>query len=227
VKAPIEMPTLYVAQQQFEPQRIDAQAPEASGRIGGVQVGFPLWGGVWTLSQMPEDNSDEWRAFLRGIRGATRRFVGRDLTRQFPKLYPDGFGAFGTFTGQASSWSQITNSDGDCLLTLHLGSDAAGLELSQGDYVDFRYNATETAISGLAWRAIVAVTAGGTADGSGNLTVTVEPPIPSAVPGSAIAHIDETGCVMVIDVQNSNLGPVDRLYSIQGGQIVGVQDIRS
>lgn len=227
MKAPVEMPTMYVAQQQFEPQRVDYMSPEASGRVNGVQAGFPLWGGVWTLGRMPEDNSDEWRAFIRGMRGATRRFIGRDLTRQYPKEYPDGFGAFGAFTGAASSWSQSINSDGDCRLTLHLGAAAAGLVLSQGDGIDFRYSATETAVSGLAWRALVAVTAPGTANGSGDVTVTVEPPIPDAVPGSAVAHLDQPGVTMALIVDQTSFGPVDRLYSIQGGQITGVQDIRS
>jgi hypothetical protein len=217
MKAPIEMPTMYVAQQQFEPQRVDFGAPEASGRLGGVQAGSTLWSGVWTLGRMPEANSDEWRAFLRTIRGATRRFIGRDLARQYPKLYPDGFGAFGAFTGAASTWSESINSDGDSAVTLHLGAAAAGLVLSVGDYIDFRYSASETAI----------VTVGATANGSGDVTVTVEPPIPAAVPSDAIAHIDQPGVTMVLDLQSSNVGPVDRLYSINGGQIVGVQDIRS
>jgi len=227
VKAPIEMPTDYVAQQQFELQRIDYSAPEASGRIGGVQAGFPLWSGVWTLGRMPEDDSDDWRSFVTGLRGATRRFIGRDLARQYPKEYPDGFGAFGAFTGAASSWSSTIDANDDCQLTLHLGVDAAGLILSKGDGIDFRYTTTETSISGLAWRVFVRVTAGGTADGSGDVTVTVEPPIPDAVPGSAVAHLDQPGCIFTLVTDQTSLGPIDRLYSIQGGQITGIQDIRA
>jgi hypothetical protein len=220
------MPTMYVALQQFELQRIDYSAPEASGRVAGVQAGFPLWGAVWTLGRMPQENSDEWRAWVAGQRGATRRFIGRDLARQYPREYPDGFGAFSGFTGAASSWSEAINSDGDSRLTLHLGASAAGLILSQGDGIDFRYNATETAIAGLAWRAFVRVVTGATANGSGDITVTVEPPVPSAVPGSAVAHIDEPGCTMALVTDQTSLQAVDRLYSITGGQITGVQDIR-
>lgn len=226
MKAPVAMPTLYVASQQFEVQRIDYGAPEASGRIGGVQAGFPLWSGVWTLGRMPQDNSDEWTSWLAGLRGATRRFIGYDLARLYPKLYPDGFGAFGAFTGAAASWSETINSDGDSLLTLHLGAAAAGLVLSQRDYVDFRYTATESSVAGLAWRALVRVTQGATADGSGDVTVTVDPPVPSAVPGTAVAHLDQPGCIMALVASQTSLGAVDRLYSITGGQIAGVQDIR-
>lgn len=227
MKAPISMPTNYVAQQSFEIQRVDFVSPEASGRLNGVQAGFPLWGAIYTLGRMPQANSDEWQAFGRNLRGATRRFIAYDLTRLYPRDYPDGFGAFGAFTGAASSWSQTINSDGDARLTLNLGAAAAGLVLNQGDNIDFRYNATETAVSGLAWRALVSVTAAATANGSGTLTVTVEPPVPDAVPGSAVAHLDQPGCVMALVVDQSNFGPKDRLYSINGGQLVGIQDIRS
>jgi hypothetical protein len=227
MKAPVEMPTMYVAQQSFELQRVNYTAPTADGRVGGVQAGFPLWSAVYTLGRMPEDNSDEWRAFIADQRGGIRRFIGRDLARQYPKLYPDGFGDFGTFTGAASSWSQTINSDDDARLTLHLGADAAGLVLSFGDGIDFRYDATETAISGIAWRSFSRVTSGGTADGSGDVTVTVEPPIPDAVPSDAVAHLDQPGCVMTIVADQTNFEPIDRLYSVKGGQVVGVQDLRS
>jgi hypothetical protein len=227
MKAPVEMPTMYVAQQSFEPQRVNFTAATADGRAGGVQAGFPLWSAVYTLGRMPEENSDEWRAFISDQRGGIRRFIGRDLARQYPREYPDGFGAFGAFTGAASSWSQTVNSDDDARLTLHLGSAAAGLILSQGDYVDFRYNATETAISGIAWRGLTRVTLGATADGSGDITVTVDPPVPDAVPSDAIAHLDNPGCIMTIVADQTSFEPVDRLYSVRGGQIVGIQDIRS
>ena len=227
MKAPIEMPTLYVAAQAFELQRVNYTAPTADGRVGGVQAGFPLWSAIWTLGRMPEDNSDEWRGFISDQRGGIRRFIGRDLARQYPKLYPDGFGDFGTFTGAAASWSQTISSDDDAQLTLNLGADAAGLILSKGDGIDFRYDATEDAIAGIAWRAFARVTLGGTADGSGAVTVTVEPPIPDAVPSDAVAHLDQPGCVMTIVADQTNVEAIDRLYSIRGGQIVGVQDLRS
>lgn len=227
MKAPIDMPTMYVAQQQYEIQRVDYMAPEASGRLNGVQAGFPLWGAIFTLGRMPEDDSDDWQAFYSGLRGQTRRFNAFYLARLYPKLYPNGFGAFGAFTGLASSWSATINSDGDCRLTLHLGAAAAGLVISKGDCGDFRYDATETAVAGLAWRAMVRVTEGGTANGSGDVTVTVEPPVPDAVPSDAEFHLDQPGCTMALVIDQSSMGPVDRLYSINGGTVVGVQDIRS
>jgi hypothetical protein len=227
MKSPVAMPDMYVGLQQLELQRVDYNAPEASGRIGGVQAGFPLWLGVWTLGRMPADYSDQWRAWLAGMRGATRRFIGRDLSREYPKLYPAGFGDFGAFTGAAADWSSVIDADGDCQLTLELGVAAAGLVLSQGDGIDFRYNATEAAVAGKPWRALVRVVAAATADGSGDLTVTVEPPVPAAVPDTAVAHLDQPGCTMALVIDQTGFDSIDRLYSIRGGTITGVQDIRS
>jgi hypothetical protein len=227
MKAPVEMPTLYVSQQSFELQRVNYTAATADGRVGGVQAGFPLWSAIYTLGRMPEENSDEWRAFISGQRGGIRRFIARDLARQYPRQYPDGFGDFGVFTGAASDWSQTIATDDDAELTLNLGAAAAGLILSPGDGIDLRYDATEDAIADLAWRAFVRVVEGATADGSGDIMVTVEPPVPGAVPESATAHIDQPGCVMTIVADQTSFEPIDRLYSIRGGQVVGVQDLRS
>lgn len=224
MKSPVAMPDMYVGQQQFELQRVDYMAPEASGRIGGVQAGFPLWSAVWTLGRMPADNSDEWRAFLSGQRGQTRRFIGFPLERPLPKAYMDT-GLPGGFSGAASDWSSTINADGDCELTLE-GLSAAFV-LGQGDYIDFRWTASEDAIVGLPWRALVRVVEGATADGSGDVTVIVEPPVPTAVPDTAVAHLDNPGCTMAIVLDQTELGPVDRLYSIQGGQITAIQDLRA
>lgn len=223
MKAPLTMPDLYIVAQQFELQRVDYAAPEASGRLGGVQAGQPLWSATYTLGRMPIENSDEWRAFVTALRGATRRFLARDIARSYPREYPDGFG--GSFDGTVTSWSETITGDGDSQVTLH--GLSAGLVLSQGDYIGFRWTATETGVAGLTWHAPVRVTTGGTADGSGVVTVTSEPPIPSAVPGGATAYLNEPKCVMAMDSSQSNLGALDVLLSIQGGQIVAVQDIRS
>jgi hypothetical protein len=229
MKAPLAMPTHCFNRQQFEPQRVDYSAPEASGRIGGVQAGFPLWAGVWTLAEMHPSKSDELRAFLTRLRGASRRFLGHDQKRTLPKAYPAGFSgmtraAGGSFDGTLTSWSEAIDADGDSAVTLN-GLPAAFV-LSQGDYIGFHYVATDAGVAGLTWHAPVRVVTGGTADGSGVLTVTSEPPIPSAVPPGAIAYLDTPKCVMVLVTDQSNLGAIDRREAIRGGQIAAVQDIR-
>lgn len=230
MKAPFEMPARGAAGQYFELQRVDYAAPEAGGRIGGVQAGPPLWSGLWSLTDMTVARSDEWRAFFARLRGATRRFIGRDRKRPFPKAHASGFGGMtraggGAFDGSATAWSEAINADGDSQVTLT--NLPVGLVLSQGDYIGFRWTATEASVAGLTWRAMVRVDVGGTANGAGSVTVTSEPPIPSAVPAGAVAHLDNPGCVMVMVAEQSDLEPVARRGAIRGGMLAGIQDIRS
>lgn len=230
MKAPITPPTSGAAQQQFEIERVDYAAAEAGQRVTGVQAGFPLWKLVWTLGNVGRDRSDAWTAFMDSIRGATRRFLAWRLDRPYPKAYPTGFSGMtraggGSFNGDCTSWSETITGDGDSQVTLH--GLPVGFVMGQGDMVGFRWTATEPAVAGLTWHAPVRVVTGGTADGSGNLTVTSEPPIPAAVPGGATAYLDHPKCVMALVTDQSKLNAMDRSLGIRGGQIVGIQDIRS
>jgi hypothetical protein len=225
MKSPSTMPDMYVGSQSFELERVDYGAPEASGSLGGVQAGFPRWLASYFFSRMPLVNSDEWRAWLSAQRGATRRFIARDIARPLPRQYMDAGALPGGFDGECSDWSETINADGDSELSLE--GLPVGLILSQGDYIDFRYDATEDAIAGLPWRALVRVVEGGTADGSGDVTVVVEPPVPSAVPSDAVAFIKDTGCIMALVLDQTSLEPVDRLYAVLGGTISAAQDIRA
>jgi hypothetical protein len=223
------MPARSVGRQQFELQRVDYSAPEAGGRIGGVQAGFPLWSGVWTLAEMRPEKSDEWRAFMAQLRGATRRFFGFDMKRPFPKQHPSFAGLTraggGAFDGTATAWSETLTADGDS--DIELTGLPAGFILSQGDYIGFRWAATEASVAGLIWHHVGRVVIAGIADVSGVVTVTCEPPVPNAVPLTATAYLDNPKCVMVVVGDQSNLDAIDRRGAIRGGQLVGVQDLRS
>ena len=230
MKAPIEMPELYVESQVFETQRVDYMAATADGRVGGVQAGFPLWSMVCALTRMPSDDSDDWTAFKDQLRGSTRRFYGRDLSRPYPKLHANGFAGLlraggGSFDGTASTWSETINSDDDSEVTLT--GLPVGFTLSKRDYIGFSWTATEDDVAGLEWHAVVRVVEGGSADSSGDLTVICEPAIPTAVPDTATAYLNKPKCVMALVAEQTSLEPVDVLKSIRGGQIVGIQDIRS
>ena len=82
-------------------------------------------------------------------------------------------------------------------------------------------------VAGLTWHACVRVVAGDTADGSGDLTVTCEPPVPSAVPSDATAYLNEPACVMALVIGQSSLNAIEPGSIMQGGQITGIQDIRA
>lgn len=231
MKAPLEPPVSGASLQQFELQRVDYSAPEAGGRIGGVQAGFPLWSAVWTIGVIGVARSDEWRAFLSALRGATRRFLGRDLARPYPKAYAtSGFAGMtraggGTFDGSLTSWSETITADGDSQLTL--GGLPAGFEFSPGDYVGFRWTATEDAVAGLTWHAPVRAVEAAVADEFGAVTITCEPPVPNVVPGGATAYLDKPAAVMVLISEKSGLDAVDRRLAVRGGTIAAVQELRA
>lgn len=232
MKAPLIMPTSGLALQQFELQRVDYLSPEAGGRVGGVQAGLPLWAPVWTIGKIGEAKSDEFRAFIMELRGAMRTFYGYDLRRPFPKAYRNGFAGLnraggGAFDGSATSWSLAIDANDDCLVTLN--GLPVGLTLGTGDYVGFTWSATSTEVAGITWKhkSRVIRSGGGVANGSGVVTVKVEPPIPTAVPGTAVVHLDNPACVMRIIVGSSQLQPIDRRGAVTGGTIAAIQDLRA
>lgn len=230
MKAPLTLPTDFYAQVDFDIQRVDYSAPEVSGRMGGVQAGAPLWIGTWTLDVVGPDESDAFRSFKDQMRGQTRRFLGQDLTRPFPKAYPAGFAGMvraggGAFDGTATSWSEAIAADGDSQVTLN--GLPVDFELGIGDYIGFQWAATETSVAGLTWHACVRVAIGGVANGLGSVVVTSNPAIPSAVPVGAIAYLNNPKCVMALVTDQTKLEAIGRRNAIGGGQIVGVQDIRS
>lgn len=231
MSAPRELPDSFAGQQEFEIQRVDYAAPEAGGRLGGVQAGFPLWLAVWTLATIGARRSDIVRAWLAGQRGQLRRFYGRDIARPYPLAHIAGFDGMtraggGAFAGDATAWSETINSDDDSELTLE--GLPAGLSLSIGDYVGFKWDAEGAAEGSFERRALVRVALNGAAiaDEDGAITVKVEPPVPSVVPEDAVAHLDRPCCVMTLITDQSKLNAIDRRLAVKGGTIAGLQDLR-
>jgi hypothetical protein len=128
------------------------------------------------------------------------------------------------FDGTATDWSEVINADGDSRVTLE--GLPVGFTLGLCDYVGFSWVATETSVAGLTWHTCVRVNSGDVADGTGELTVTCEPAIPLAVPPTATAYLNSPACVMVLTDQ-TKLQAVGKRLAIGGGQIAGIQDLRS
>lgn len=220
-----------IARVRFSIQRVDFAAPEASGRQGGVQAGFPLWSARYELDRNDPDSADLWQAFFDRMRGRIRRFYAIDPTRRFPRLYRFGFtglvraGTATAFTGPATSWSQSIDADGNALLTLN--GLPAGLQLSVGDYIGLRWDATGAAAGNMMRRTMARAVLPATASAGGVAVVTVEPPINTAlVPAGAIAHLDNPACVMQLVPEDSDLGPIGAGGILSGGSISAIQDLR-
>ena len=215
-----------IARVRFDIQRVDYAAPEASGRQGGVQAGWPLWSARFELERSDPDSADLWQAFFDRMRGRIRRFYAFDPTRRFPLGYRGGFAGLsraggGAFDGSATSWVQAIDSNGDARVTLN--GLPAGLQIAAGDYIGFRWNAPNFDRRTMA-RAVLPVTA----NGAGQALVTIEPPVNTAlVPAGAIAHLDNPRCVMQLVPEDSGLGPIGTGRALGGGTIVAIQDLRA
>lgn len=225
------MPALGVATQQFEPEEIDAIAPERGGFLGSVTLGFALWRAKWELSRnLTREASDDWRAFFARTRRSQRAFVGHDRDRLFPKAYPAGFAAMTTvggapFDGEAATWSQEIDEDGDALVTLT--GLPSGLLLGKGDYVGFKWDAAGSDAGAFDRRTMARLVVPAMADAAGEIVAQVEPPVATlVVPSDAVAHLDRPGCLMRLVPGEGGLAALDRRQKVAGGTISALQDLR-
>jgi hypothetical protein len=215
----------------FEPERVDFAAPEASGRQGGVQAGWPLWTARFEMDRNTPEDAALLRAFFARLRGRIRRFYCWDLSRPFPLAYPNGFagltraGSSTAFDGSATSWSQAINSQGDALITLN--GLPANFKIAVGDYIGFKWNAAGAPAGSFERRTLARAVLPATATAAGQAQVMVEPPVNTAlVPAAAIAHLDNPRCVMQLVPEESKLGVIGTGAWMSGGSLVAIQDLR-
>lgn len=230
--APLPLPALPagIARVQFEPERVDYSAPEASGRQGGVQAGWPMWLATYELDRVDPDSADQWRAFIARLRGKQRLFLGTDPTRPYPRSAPGGFAGMnraggGAFPGSALTWAQ--NIDGDGNAAVALTGLPANFALSIGDRIGWKWDAAGSPAATYDRRALARVVVGAAASGAGAVTVTVEPPIDTlVVPAGAIAHLDNAACLMRQVPDRSSIGSIGTGGALSGATLVAMQDLR-
>ena len=229
---PLQFPDVEsgVARVRFDIERIDYAAPEASGRQGGVQAGWPLWLARYEIDRSDPVSGDIWNAFVDRLRGRQRVFFGINPARLFPRLYPSGFGVMtraggGTFDGNALTWSQSIDADGNAAFALT--GLPAGLTLSVGDMIGFKWDAAGAAAGSFGRRTMARVVAQSTANGAGVATVMAEPPISTlVVPAGAKAHLDRPCCLLRSIPDQTDLGATGAGGAFAGGTIIAAQDLR-
>lgn len=210
-----------VAAEHFEIERVDYQTPTTDGRASGVTAGFPLWRARWTIGErIAVSTSEEWRAFVRRCRGVQIPWYAGDRGRPYPLSAPNGFGGLtraggGAFDGTATTWSVNAARDQPTLNGL-----PAGFVLSIGDYVMWRW-----VTSSEPRRSLHCLVEATTASGAGTATLRVEPPLPSLIPGGAVADLAEPVCIMRLDTAETRLGEKSRNLRTSG-TVAGLQDLR-
>lgn len=230
--APLPMPSLPagIARVQFEPERVDYAAPEASGRQGGVQAGWPLWTATFELDQVDSESADLWRAFVARLRGRQRLFLGIDPTRRFPRAAPRGFAGLvraggGAFDGSALGWAQNIDADGNA--AIGLTGLPANFPLAAGDFIGWKWDAAGSAAGSYDRRTMARVVVPAVASAGGGITATVEPPIDTlVVPPGAVAHLDNPACLMRQLPDRSSIGAIGAGGALSGATLVAAQDLR-
>lgn len=164
----------------FDQERVDAYAPENSGRIGAVQVGWPRWLGVWEYRNLNRGEREELRSWITAQRGPMRMFYGQEGRYSRPRC--------GGWVPAVVGWSV---DETGTVLTIE--TDNPTQRLSHGDYIGFTWTTDDEPR-----RFLVRVIEPGVSNGDGEITVTVEPPIPEFVEGST-AVIRSPDCLMRLD----------------------------
>ncbi|MFN3230443.1 MAG: hypothetical protein ACK41P_11380, partial [Asticcacaulis sp.] len=107
---------------------------------------------------------------------------------------------------------------------LQLNGLPAGLVISEGDYIGLRW--VPAPVPGGPGRALVRVLSGGgaVASGSGQVTVTVEPPLPGVVPSTAVAYLNMPVAAFQV-LPESDQGEADRRQRY-AGSLKAIQVLR-
>jgi hypothetical protein len=121
-----------------------------------VEVSVPLWAATLTSNGMVEKDSGAWKALLLQLRGRTNQLELWDMTR------PQPLGTMrGTMTLNAAA------AQGDVGLGI-IASGQGSATLKAGDMLGLGSGITQQ---------VVMVTADATADGTGLIAATIEPPL--------------------------------------------------
>lgn len=211
---PRPLPSSRLRSSNFEIERQETVAPEASGRLVSAEIGWPRWTLALSTTPGSEAEFDLWRAWTASLKGARRMFFGRDVRRgPYPLLYRNGFaglvraGGSTPFDGTATSWAGSVDEPS-------LAGLPVGFVVSAGDYLGFSWGSSGA-------RTLHRVVQGGIADGSGDVDLVVEPEIPAFVPSDAVASFDAPTCLMRIRPGSLDLSAdiKDRRVSFEAVQI--------
>lgn len=230
---PIEMPNTPsgIARVSFEIERVDFGAPEASGRQGGVQAGWPLWRAMFELDRSDPVSADYWRVFVDRLRGRIKRFYAGDPARLFPKAYPAGFAGMaraggGAFDGSALTWSQASDGNGETYL--NVTGMPPSFVLNLGDYVGVKWDGAGEPAGSFYRRTIGRVTRDPVIGANGSGYFYLEPPLDTrVVPAGATVHFDRPKCVMQLVPEKTGFGPIGAGGALTSGSIEAIQDLRA
>ena len=175
----------------FQPSYMQLRGVSRGGLNQVVNAGADLWQMSFETPPLAETEAMVWQSFLHSLRGGTRLFKAWHPLRRYAQNYRNGYASLtrasgGSFDGTANLQAISGPRDQITLSTL-----PAGFVLLPGDMASFAI--------GTAYRALHRVTEGGTANGSGVLTVTVEPFVSLAAATGVTVDLEKPWCKAVLD----------------------------
>lgn len=129
-----------------------------------VEISSPVWNASITALMVYESDAGPWQSLIMQLRGKVNQLALHNLGRPVPR---------GNFRG--SPTFNTAPVAGDTTLSI-VSSGQAGKTLLAGDFIGFGSTTTQQ---------VVMVLADATADGSGIISVTVEPPLRNAFASGA------------------------------------------
>lgn len=169
----------------FELQYRQERSRTAGGRTIAKDLGSPIWRATYQSKEMRPNSVDEWRARLESMDGGLQTFLGYNMSRCYPILYPRGTWPTGSsFTGLTASLENI-QSDRKRIDVTGL---PAGFKFSVGDMLQIGDTDLHRVMN------VVTASGAGTA-----VQVEIRPGLwPAAVIGLPVS-VRKPHCIMSID----------------------------
>lgn len=182
----------------FDPMFQQIVAPTRGGLVQVANIGTELWAMKFATSPLDYQQAMEWMAWLHSLRGGARSFKAWHPLRRFPYAYPSGFGGMTRAGGGSFDGTCTLNAIGGSRDTITLTTLPASFAFSIGDMVSFPAGASQV---------LVRVLESATANGSGAVTLTIEPALPVSAVTGVTATLTKPWCLAVVDAQSIQ-GPV-------------------
>lgn len=150
--------TLYASRMTWSQVRLDFSFNSAFGSQG-TEIGSPLWAVTLTSDRLYEADTGAWKALLMQLRGQTNQLSLWDFARPAP---------LGTMRG---TMTVSTDAAQGATTLVIVASGENSKTLLAGDLLGLGSGTTQQ---------VVMVTADATSDGSGVISVSIEPPLRNA-----------------------------------------------
>lgn len=173
----------------FKLRRYQSRPIIGGGDAGVIEIASSRWAGEWVVSTIGRVVYGEWSAWVESLREGRRTFKGVPPKWKWPIAYPRGFAGlvYSSLPWSGSGNLSVIDANRDVITINHLPT---GFVLSAGDFLS---------IPAGSFHSLHKVLLGGTANGGGSVSVTVEPPIRPGISTGIDVLFEAPFCEMAIE----------------------------